>query len=62
MWGDNVLIVFKLALTTGIRVATLPLLLYTLMGRLGDVNRSSDSCSVSFFLRRSMTFELLLPL
>lgn len=29
---------------------------------LGDVNKSRDSCSDSFFLRRSMTFEPLLAL
>lgn len=43
-------------------VFTFPFLLWTLSGMLGDVNSSRDSCSHSFFLRRSMTFEPLLAL
>lgn len=43
-------------------VVTLPFLLWTLRGMLGDVSRSRDSCSDSFFLSRSITLEPLLAL
>lgn len=41
---------------------TLPFLLCTRSGMLGLVSSSKDSCSDSFFFRRSMTLEALLAL